>query len=68
MKTTYKINGMSCSGCANGVKLRLEKVEGVKSADISLEDASGVIDADSVTLEDLQKALSGTSYSITEKG
>ncbi len=36
-KITLSIAGMSCQGCANTVKAALAGVEGVRRADISLE-------------------------------
>ena len=32
-----KVNGMTCMGCVNSVKNVLEKMPGVSSADVSLE-------------------------------
>jgi copper chaperone len=32
-----KIDGMTCMGCVNSVKTVLEKIPGVSSADVSLE-------------------------------
>ena len=57
MKTEYQIEGMTCMGCVAHVKETLESVEGVKEVDISLENKSGVIDADGISLVDLQAAL-----------
>ncbi len=36
-KITLSIAGMSCQGCANTVKAALAAVEGVRRADVSLE-------------------------------
>ena len=36
-KITLSIAGMSCQGCANTVKAALAGVEGVRRADVSLE-------------------------------
>ncbi len=52
-KITLSIAGMSCQGCANTVKAALSAVEGVRRADVSLEqrrarlvvDNAGTVDA-----------------------
>lgn len=52
-KITLSIVGMSCQGCANTVKAALAAVEGVRRADVSLEqrrarlvlDNAGPVDA-----------------------
>ena len=52
-KITLSIAGMSCQGCANTVKAALAAVEGVRRADVSLEqrrarlvlDNAGSVDA-----------------------
>ncbi len=36
-KITLSIAGMTCQGCANTVKAALASVEGVRQADVSLE-------------------------------
>lgn len=40
------IKGMTCMGCVNSIKNVLEKISGVKSADVSLEDAQVTIEFD----------------------
>lgn len=44
MKTQLKIEGMSCGHCVRSVKEALESVEGVKSADVSLEQKSAAVE------------------------
>lgn len=41
--TTIKIKGMTCMGCVNSVKTVLEKVPGINSAEVSLEQAQATI-------------------------
>jgi len=35
--TKYKIEGMTCMGCINSVKRKLESIEGIDSASIQLD-------------------------------
>lgn len=63
----YYVEGMTCNGCRSHVEEALSKVPGVNKADVNLDKAEATINAeDSVTFEDLQKALAPFSgrYSI----
>jgi copper chaperone len=44
-----KIRGMTCTGCVNSVKNVLQKISGVSSADVSLEQAQATIQYDATT-------------------
>jgi copper chaperone len=44
-----KIQGMTCMGCVNSVKNVLEKLPGVSSADVSLEQKQATIQYDAAT-------------------
>ncbi|RZJ72305.1 cation transporter [Flavobacterium sp.] len=58
MTHTYQISGMTCSGCEFKVKSRLLQVEGITSADISLENHTATLSMDKhVGISDLQQAL-----------
>lgn len=46
--TVMKVQGMTCSGCVASVKRVLEGVDGVASADVSLEAAQAVVRHDPV--------------------
>ncbi|MDN5752741.1 MAG: cation transporter, partial [Nitrosospira sp.] len=46
-----KINGMTCMGCANSVKNLLEKVPGVDSADVSLEQKQATVQYDAAATD-----------------
>lgn len=67
MKSEYQIEGMTCMGCVAHVKEALEGVEGVKAVAISLEDKSGEVEADGVSLSELREALGSDKYSIAPK-
>ncbi|MBD3639172.1 MAG: copper-translocating P-type ATPase [Crocinitomicaceae bacterium] len=69
MKHTYRINGMSCNGCANHVKEALSEVEGVSAVEVDLENGSAEIEmTEHVELTTLQKALENSTYSIELPG
>ena len=44
-----KVKGMTCMGCVNSVKSVLEKIPGVDSADVSLEQKQVTIQYDAAT-------------------
>ncbi len=59
------IQGMHCASCSNNVEKSLKKVGGVKNASVSLLTRKGIVEAeDSVTEEELRKAVSKTGYKI----
>ena len=64
-KIKLTIEGMHCSSCALNVEKSLKKVSGVKEANVSLMLKKGIIEADdSVSEEDLKKAVSKVGYKI----
>ena len=66
MTHTYKILGMTCDGCKQSVTEKLVKLEGVDSADVSLQDEKADLSMKyHVPITELQTAL-GTKYTITE--
>ncbi|GAA4429477.1 hypothetical protein GCM10023188_14890 [Pontibacter saemangeumensis] len=64
VEETFPVEGMTCSGCANGVQRSLTKLEGVKSAEVSLSDASATVayDPSAVTPEQMQKAVESAGF------
>jgi copper ion binding protein len=65
MKTTLKIDGMSCEHCVKHVKDALEEVAGVSSAKVSLKENSAVVDhGDAVTLAALKAAVVEAGYGV----
>jgi len=61
-----KINGMTCMGCVNSVKNVLEKIPGVTSADVSLEQKQVSITYDPATAhtDQLKEAIEGAGFEI----
>ncbi|MDR2176785.1 MAG: copper ion binding protein [Treponema sp.] len=65
MKTTLKIEGMSCDHCVKHVTKALEELSGVKSAAVSLEEKSAVVDhEDAVTLAAMKAAVEEAGYEV----
>jgi copper chaperone CopZ len=65
MRTTLKIEGMSCEHCVKAVKTALEAVAGVQAAVVSLADTSAVVDhGDGVTLAALRAAVEEEGYEV----
>lgn len=67
MKTiTLNVTGMSCEGCANSVLSALSQVEGVHSADVSLDQKTAVLEVeDTVQATDLPGAVEAAGYQAT---
>ena len=63
MKTTIKIEGMSCDHCAAHVTEALKEISGVSSGTVSLADKNAVVEhADSVGLESIKAAVVEAGY------
>ncbi|GHV69741.1 mercuric reductase [Spirochaetia bacterium] len=63
MKTTLKIEGMSCDHCVKHVTGALEGISGVKSAKVSLKEKSAVVEhGDGVSLDTLKAAVVEAGY------
>ena len=43
---TFDIHGMTCGGCVGGVKRALQKVDGVRDVDVSLNPGQAIVNAD----------------------
>ena len=67
MKKIIKIEGMMCAHCTGHVKDALENVEGVESADVSLDEKQAVVtlskDVENATLE---QVVIDAGYTVTE--
>ncbi len=65
MEHVINVNGMACMGCVQSVTEALEKVAGVESVNVSLEDKKAVVQAaDSVTVEELEAAVKGAGFEV----
>ncbi len=62
-----KIQGMTCMGCVSSVKNILQKISGVSSADVSLEQAQATIQYDATTTNTNQfkDAIKEAGFEVT---
>ncbi|KAI8391530.1 briggsae CBR-CUC-1 protein [Radiomyces spectabilis] len=61
---TFKVT-MSCSGCSNAVNRALNRIEGVKKVDISLENQEVVVETD-LPREQILEAIKKTGKTVQE--
>jgi len=61
---TIKVEGMSCGHCQMRVKKAVEAVEGVKSADVSLQNKQVVLeyDEEKTNLKKVEDAIKEAGY------
>jgi copper ion binding protein len=65
MKTTIKINGMSCEHCVKHVTEALEHIAGVSSVKVSLKHNNAEVEhLDTVSLEALKAAVVEAGYEV----
>jgi copper ion binding protein len=65
MKTTIKIEGMSCEHCVKHVTGALEGISGVVSAKVSLKHHNAEVEhEDSVTPEAIKAAVAEAGYEV----
>lgn len=65
---TLDVEGMGCEGCASTVESALSGVEGVRRADVSLDEKEARVTAeDEVTAEDLVAVVEEAGYGAAEK-
>ena len=63
-RLALNVEGMSCNHCVAAVKKALENVDGVKEADVNLEDKKAEVKLDKeVSEEVLVKAVEDAGYS-----
>lgn len=68
-KAEFKINGMTCSGCEEHVKLEVNKLTGIIQTNVSYESGKAIIEFDQAQtgIEEIEKAIEKTGYSVTDK-
>ena len=66
MKKTIPVIGMACSVCAANVERKLNSLEGVTSATVSLAGRTALVDYDpeKITLEDMKREISNAGYDL----
>ena len=67
-KVEIKIEGMHCEGCSKRLTKVLNNVEGVKSAEVSLENKLADIEYDETVakLEDLYEAIEDAGFEVVK--
>jgi copper chaperone len=61
--TVLKVNGMTCGGCVRSVQNVLESIQGVSSAEVSLEKAQAT-----VTYDPAQADVNRMKEGVTDAG
>lgn len=66
MKKTIPVTGMACSVCAANVERKLNSLEGITSATVSLAGRTALVDYDpeKITLEDMKREISNAGYDL----
>ena len=66
MKKTIPVIGMACSVCSANVERKLNSLEGINSATVSLAGRTALVDYDPemITLEDMKREISNAGYDL----
>ena len=66
MKKTIPVIGMACSVCAANVERKLNSLEGINSATVSLAGRTALVDyhPEKITLEDMKREISNAGYDL----
>lgn len=66
---TLTITGMHCSGCSDRVSKVLNELQGVHSADVSLEEEQAIIqfDEDQTGIDQMKKAIEKAGYQADQQ-
>ena len=70
MEKQYDITGMTCSACSSGIERSVNRLEGVKCAEVSLVGKSMKVDFDETRLseEKIFSCVESLGYGIYEEG
>ena len=65
--TTFKIEGMRCEGCADTIKALVEKEQGVRMAEVSVEAGEARILYDPATIgeDEIASVIERPGYRVT---
>ncbi|MGQ7870917.1 mercuric transport protein MerTP [Sunxiuqinia sp. sy24] len=65
----FKIGGMTCSGCEEQVKQEVNKLTGINERTVSYEIGDAIIEIAQAqaAIEEIEKAIEKTGYSVTDK-
>lgn len=59
-----KLAGLTCDACAKLLKRRIEKIEGVKEANIQLSGESTIVSERMVSKNEIKDVLIGSDYEV----
>lgn len=66
MKQTIPVIGMACSSCSANVEKKLNELNGINTASVSLPGRSALVDydPDTISLEQMKAAINGIGYDL----
>ena len=66
MKKTIPVIGMACASCSANIERKLNSLEGINSASVSLAGRSALVDydPDKISLETMKKEINGIGYDL----
>ena len=66
MKKTIPVIGMACASCSANVERKLNSLEGIHSASVSLPGRSALVDYDprKISLQQMKQAINGIGYDL----
>ena len=68
-KVEIKVEGMHCEGCSNRLSRVLNNVDGVKEANVSLENKLASIEYDEniTKIEDLEESIKDAGFEVVKE-
>lgn len=66
MKKTIPVIGMACASCSANIERKLNSLDGIQQASVSLPGRSALVDYDpaKISLEDMKRAVNGIGYDL----
>ena len=67
-KTIISVNGMTCNHCKMSVENALKRLEGVNSAEVSLENKNVTVEFDNskISLDVLKETIDDTGFDVAD--
>jgi copper chaperone CopZ len=68
-KAEFTISGMTCTGCEEHVTHEVNKLTGIINTSVSYEKENAIVEFDKTktNIQEIEKAISKTGYSVTDK-
>lgn len=65
----FQINGMTCASCEEHVNHEVNRLDGIVKSTASYENENAIIEFDNskTNIAEIEKAINGTGYSVTDK-